>query len=72
MMIRPDPENDPTRMQTLLRVYPQGSQATWMAPATGTLYFRLNDAWDSLDNNEGAVQVTVTRQPQPQSSTAKQ
>lgn len=72
MMIRPDPGNDPTRMQTLLRVYPQGSQATWMAPATGTLYFRLNDAWDSLHNNEGAVQVTVTRQPQPQSTTARQ
>ncbi|WP_145112629.1 hypothetical protein [Gimesia panareensis] len=63
MMIRPDPDNA-SRMKTLLREYPQGAEAVWMAPASGTVYFRLNDAWNSLNDNEGAVQVKVTRNPQ--------
>lgn len=31
------------------------------APATGTLYFRVNDSWDSLADNSGTVAVTVKK-----------
>jgi len=71
MMVRPDPGNDPVRMRSLLREYPLGTHAVWMAPASGTLYFRVNDAWDSLNNNQGTVEVSVTRKPQVSAGTAE-
>lgn len=71
MMIRPDWGTDPGRLQALLMEYPQGAHAVWMAPVTGTVYFRLNDAWNSLKNNEGAVEVTVTRKPPVSDATAE-
>jgi hypothetical protein len=32
---------------------------TFVAPVTGTLYLRVNDAWDSLADNKGHVDVTI-------------
>lgn len=63
MMIRPDVDSGRARIPSLLREYPQGTEAVWMAPVSGTIYFRLNDAWDSLADNQGSVKVTVTRKP---------
>jgi hypothetical protein len=36
-----------------------GRNTTWTAPHTGTLYLRVNDAWNDLQNNEGSFRVTI-------------
>lgn len=36
-----------------------GRRATFTAPADGVLYFRINDGWDRLADNEGSLSVTV-------------
>jgi hypothetical protein len=46
--------------ETMLRVLPIGRERTFVAPVTGTLYFRLNDAWSELADNHGAATVTVS------------
>jgi hypothetical protein len=36
-----------------------GRHATFVAASSGTLYFRVNDHWDSLADNEGEYRVVV-------------
>ena len=39
--------------------FPCGANHTFVAPQTGTLYLRLNDAWNQLSDNTGGVTVDV-------------
>ena len=43
------------------RDIPIGPAAEFVAPVTGTVYFRVNDSWSELADNEGTLTVTVTR-----------
>ena len=61
MMIRPDIDVGNFNQRSVFEEYPLGANATWMAPVSGTIYFRLNDAWDELADNKGSVKVTVTQ-----------
>ena len=45
----------------MLNTIALGSGRTFQAPVSGTLYLRLNDAWNSLHDNQGHVTVTVSR-----------
>ncbi|WP_417385507.1 hypothetical protein [Gimesia sp.] len=63
MMIQPDPDMKLTHPNAILKEYPLGAQASWMAPVSGTIYFRLNDAWNALADNRGEIEVTVQRKP---------
>ncbi|QDT63539.1 hypothetical protein [Calycomorphotria hydatis] len=49
---------DRPRGNGLLEVYPVGNGEFFIAPHGGTLYFRLNDAWNELGDNSGQVTVT--------------
>lgn len=44
---------------TMLEVLPIGRECRLKPHVTGTLYFRVNDYWNELDDNSGAFQVTV-------------
>lgn len=66
MLIKPD--KDAADMRPILQEYPLGANAIWMAPVSGTVYFRLNDAWDELADNTGHVTVKVTRKQKPAKS----
>ena len=68
MMIRPDPDTGNSNQRLVFEEYPLGANATWMAPVSGTVYFRLNDAWDELADNKGSVRVTVTQKKNASSS----
>ncbi len=46
---------------SMLKVYPIGRGGTFTAPATGTLYLRLNDDWNSLHDNRGHVTIEIRR-----------
>lgn len=63
MMIQPDPDMKLTHPNAILKEYPLGAHASWKAPVSGTVYFRLNDAWNALADNRGEVEVTVQRKP---------
>lgn len=63
MLIRPDPDAGKLNQPSILREYPLGANATWMTPVSGTVYFRLNDAWDELADNAGSVKVTISLKP---------
>lgn len=65
MMIQPDPDMKLTHPNSILKEYPLGAHASWMAPVSGTVYFRLNDAWNSLADNRGEVEVTLQRKSKP-------
>ena len=43
----------------MLKIIAIGSDRTLQAPVTGTLYLRLNDAWNSLHDNSGEAIVTI-------------
>lgn len=43
----------------MLKVIPIGRQLHFKAPATGTLYLRLNDDWSSLHDNRGQATVEI-------------
>lgn len=47
---------DPTFDQTP-QVIDFGNDSTWKATTSGTLFLRVNDAWNSLSNNVGSYQV---------------
>lgn len=47
-------------LQSMLTVYPIGKGGAFRAPISGTLYFRVNDEWNSLSNNRGQVEVNVS------------
>lgn len=59
MMIQPDPDMKLTHPNSIMKEYPIGAQASWMAPVSGTVYFRLNDAWNALADNSGEIEVTL-------------
>ncbi|WP_298859297.1 hypothetical protein [uncultured Gimesia sp.] len=61
MLIRPDSGAGSSSSRSVLKEYPLGANATWMAPVSGTIYFRLNDDWAELADNQGTVKVTVTQ-----------
>ena len=44
---------------SMLQTITLGKRRTFRAPLSGTLYLRLNDAWNSLSDNRGDVRVTV-------------
>ncbi len=44
-----------------LRIDPIGRSARLTIPVNGRLLLRLNDAWDSLEDNTGSVDVTIRR-----------
>lgn len=48
---------------TMLDTFPIGRELEFKAPVTGTLYFRLNEFWNELADNTGAVQVETTSVP---------
>tara|TARA_R110002095_G_scaffold152237_4_gene132219 strand:- start:236911 stop:238434 length:1524 start_codon:yes stop_codon:yes gene_type:complete len=70
MLIKP--AEDAADMRPFLQEYPLGANATWMAPVTGTLYFRLNDAWDELADNTGQVTVKITQKQNPAAPTGSE
>jgi len=46
-------------IDTMPQVIDLGVEKTWTATNSGTLYLRINDAWNSLENNSGSYQVEV-------------
>ena len=46
---------------SMLHVIALGSECKFKAPLTGTLYLRLNDAWNSLHDNQGHATVEVRK-----------
>jgi hypothetical protein len=53
-----EPPGDESQ-ESMLKEIVVGPNNTFTASTTGTLYFRINDRWDSLANNEGRYQVVV-------------
>ena len=51
----------PVLPTTMRKDFAIGRGCSFTASHTGTLYLRVNDAWNSLDDNRGAVSVTVER-----------
>jgi len=43
----------------ILKLIPLDSKSTFVAPRSGTLYFRVNDAWNELADNSGEYQVRI-------------
>ena len=55
---------DQTRSKsTMLDVIPVGRERRIVPDVSGTLYFRVNDAWNELADNSGKVAVEVRREP---------
>ncbi len=50
---------------SMLSVIALGSERKFKAPLTGTLYLRLNDAWNSLHDNHGDATVQIRNISQP-------
>ncbi|MCA9114271.1 MAG: hypothetical protein KDA79_04245 [Planctomycetaceae bacterium] len=48
-----------------LQIVPIGSQGTFVPPASGTLFLRLNDEWWELYDNTGQVTVTISPDRKP-------
>ena len=44
---------------SMLNVIALGSECKFKSPVTGTLYLRLNDAWNSLHDNHGDAKVLI-------------
>lgn len=57
----PAAETDDQPAASWVHVVPIGKSSRWTVPAQGRLLLRLNDAWDSLWDNTGAVEVTIRR-----------
>lgn len=57
-LIRPEPPAEPGNRE-ILNLFPLGPDTTFVAAHSGTLYLRLNDAWNQLADNSGEVQVEV-------------
>ena len=53
-----EPPND-ALVESMLQEIVVGRHATFEAAASGTLYFRVNDRWGSLSDNEGKYRVVV-------------
>jgi hypothetical protein len=48
---------------TMLDVIPVGRELEFEAPVTGTLYFRVNEFWNELADNTGAIRVELKPAP---------
>lgn len=46
-------------LDSMLKVEALGRGGVFTAPVTGTMYFRVNDEWNSLSNNRGEVTVRI-------------
>lgn len=57
----PSAEKVGEQQKHLLQINPIGKSARLTMPAKGRLLLRLNDAWDSLSDNEGSADVTIRR-----------
>ena len=57
--IRTEEEQVPGTAESMLEVIPIGCRLTFRPTVSGTLYLRVNDAWNSLDDNRGQVRLTV-------------
>ncbi len=51
--------------EPMLQVIPLGRGREFEASATGTLYLRLNEAWNSLHDNQGHATVVIRRVERP-------
>ncbi|MBS0265662.1 MAG: hypothetical protein JSS02_27265 [Planctomycetes bacterium] len=56
------PEKKPP-YTTMLQVMPIGRELQLTPDTTGTLYFRVNDFWNELGDNQGSYSVTIHREP---------
>jgi hypothetical protein len=56
--IRPEPTGDASN-RDILKLLPLGPDTTFLALHSGTLYLRLNDAWNELADNSGEVSVEI-------------
>ncbi|QDT92930.1 hypothetical protein Pan161_46020 [Gimesia algae] len=65
IMLQPDLDMKLTYPNAIMKEYPVGANTSWMAPVSGTVYFRLNDAWNALADNSGAVEVTLLQKSKP-------
>lgn len=45
--------------ESMLRIIPLGARQTFVPDVTGTLYLRINDAWNSLHDNRGQFEATL-------------
>ena len=45
--------------EPMLQTIPLGRDTVFKSPRTGTLYLRVNDAWNSLDDNRGHADVII-------------
>jgi hypothetical protein len=52
-------EQNESKRESMLQTIAIGKSREMKAPSTGTLYLRLNDAWNSLVDNHGQVEVTI-------------
>jgi hypothetical protein len=50
---------DDANQASMLQEIVVGRKNTFTASTSGTLYFRINDRWDSLANNHGRYQIVV-------------
>lgn len=57
----PSEGTEEAQQKHLLHIVPIGKSARLTMPAKGRLLLRLNDAWDSLSDNEGSADVTIRR-----------
>lgn len=55
------------REDPMLQTITIGNQRSIQAPVSGTLYLRVNDAWNSLSDNRGEVHVNIRKVPPPES-----
>lgn len=56
--IRREPPGDDAD-ESMLKEIVVGRKTSFLAGTSGTLYFRINDHWDSLADNDGRYQVVV-------------
>lgn len=50
---------------SLQQVFPVGQELQWSAAETGTLYFRINDFWNELADNQGGYAIEIERTAAP-------
>lgn len=61
--IREETPGRPAENLSMRVVSALGREVEWTSPASGTLYLRVNDAWNSLSDNSGDLTVTITPLP---------
>lgn len=59
--VRMETEGRDGEAEAMLKTIDLGGGDSFVAPHTGTLYLRVNDAWNSLSENSGRFTVTLRR-----------